>query len=150
MLLQWILASLHLLALGVGLGAVWARGRALGQRLDADGLGRVFAADAWWGLAAVLWIGTGLWRLFGATEKTTDYYLGSHVFWTKMLLLLGVLAMEVRPMLTLIRWRREVARGLPPDVGAAPRLARISYVQAVLIVLMVLAASAMARGLGGR
>lgn len=149
MLIRWLLASLHLLALGVGLGAVWVRGRALAGRLDGEGLRRAFAADGWWGLAALLWIGTGLWRLFGATEKGTEYYLGNHVFWTKMVLLLGVLAMEIRPMVTLMRWRREVARGLPPDTTTAPRLARLSYVQAFLVVLMVLAATAMARGLGG-
>lgn len=150
MILRWVLATVHLLALGVGLGAVFVRAKALLGRLDDDGLRRVFAADSWWGLAAILWIGTGLWRLFASTEKTTEYYLSNHVFWTKMLLLLGVLAMEIRPMLTLIRWRRDVGRGVPPETSSAARLARISYAQTVLIVLMVLAATAMARGIGAR
>jgi putative membrane protein len=150
MALRWFLASIHLLALGIGLGAVWVRARALAGRLDADGLRRTFAADAWWGVAALLWISTGLWRLFGATEKGTDFYLVNHVFWTKMVLLLGILAMEVRPMVTLTRWREAVAAGVAPDTASAGRLARVSRVQAVLVVLMVLAATAMARGLGGR
>ena len=40
------------------------------------------------------------------------------------------------------------ARGGAPDTRAASRFARISFVQAVLVVLMVLAATAMARGYG--
>jgi putative membrane protein len=150
MALRWFLASVHLLGLGIGLGAVWARARSLSGRLDADGLRRTFVADSWWGLAAALWISTGLWRLFGATEKATDYYLSSHLFWTKMVLLVGILAMEVRPMVTLARWRKTVAAGGTPDISAAPRLARVSRIQALLVVLMVLAATAMARGFGGR
>ena len=150
MALQWFLATVHLLGLGIGLGAVWARARALAGRLDPDGLRRTFAADTWWGVAAALWISTGLWRLFAATEKSTDFYLSNHVFWTKMVLLVGILAMEVRPMVTLIRWRKSVAAGSVPDTSSAGRLARVSRIQAVLVVLMVLAATAMARGLGGR
>ena len=59
---RWLLAAFHLLALGVGLGAVWARGRALRGALDTPSLRRVFYADTWWGVAAFLWIGTGVLR----------------------------------------------------------------------------------------
>jgi hypothetical protein len=41
MLIRWIIAALHLLALGMGLGAVWARARALHLSLDTPGLQRV-------------------------------------------------------------------------------------------------------------
>ena len=149
MMLRWLLASFHLLALGLGLGAVWVRGRGLRGPLDAAGLRRVFLADTVWGLAALLWIGTGLWRLLGGTEKPTDYYLHNHAFMVKMALLLLILALELRPMITLIRWRSRVGRGELPDTRLAPLLARISFVQAGIVVLMVFAATAMARGLYG-
>ena len=145
---RWLAASLHLLALGIGLGAVWARGRALRSSLDAGSLRQVFFADTLWGLAAVLWISTGLWRLLAGLEKGTGYYLQNHLFLTKMALLALVLLLEIRPMITLIRWRRTVSRGEAPDTRAAPLLARISFMQAWLIVLMVFAATAMARGMG--
>ena len=145
---RWLAASLHLLALGIGLGAVWARGRALRSSLDAGTLRRVFFADTLWGLAAVLWISTGLWRLLAGLEKGTGYYLQNHLFATKMALLALILLLEIRPMITLIRWRKTVSRGEVPDTRAAPLLARISFVQAWLIVLMVFAATAMARGMG--
>jgi putative membrane protein len=148
MILRWFLAAFHLLALGIGLGAVWIRGRALKSPLTAADLRRVFLADAVWGLAALLWLSTGLWRLLGGVEKATDYYLHNHVFLTKMGLFLLILILEVRPMVTLIRWRRQAAQGELPDTRAAPAMARISFVQAWLVALMVFAATAMARGIG--
>lgn len=148
MTIRWLLAAFHLLALGVGLGAVWARGRALQGELDAAGLRRAFYADTWWGVAALVWIGTGLVRAFGGFEKGSSYYLHNHVFWGKMGLLVAILVLELRPMITLIQWRRLVARGERPVPRGASGFARISFVQAALVVLMVLAATAMARGYG--
>ena len=148
MLVRWLFAWLHLLGLGIGLGAVWARARALRGPLDAPELRRAFAADRWWGVAAVIWIGTGLVRVIGGLEKGMDYYLRNHVFWTKMALLLAILLLEIGPAVTLARWRVQLSKGGRPDIARAARLARISYLQAVLVVLMVLAATAMARGIG--
>ena len=148
MIIQWLFAAVHLLALGVGLGSVWARGRALRDTLDPPGLRRVFYADTWWGIAALLWIGTGLVRAFGGLEKGSAYYLHNHLFWAKMSLLLLILLLELGPMLALIRWRIQLGRAERPDTRAAKRLAQISFVQAGLVVLTVLAATAMARGFG--
>ena len=147
--IRWLLAALHLLALGIGLGAVWARGRALqGADLDFATLRRVFYADNWWGVAALVWIGTGLIRAFGGYEKGSFYYLHNHFFWMKMALLAAIIALEIWPAITLIKWRMRVARGEPPDTRVARRLAQISFVQAGTVVLMVLAATGMARGYG--
>ncbi len=148
MLVRWLFAALHLLGLGIGLGAVWARARALRGPLDIAGLRRVFYADGWWGGAAAIWISTGLVRLLAGLEKSMDYYLHNHVFWGKMALLLAILVLEVSPIVTLTRWRAQVRRGETPDTSSAGRMATISYVQVVLVVLMVLAATAMARGIG--
>jgi len=146
--LRWALAALHLLGFAIGLGAVWARGRSLSERpLDPPALRRAFAADSWWGVSAILLISTGLWRLLAGTEKPTVSYMSSHAFVAKMALLAGILLLEIRPMVTLIRWRPLVARGASPDTGAAVTIARISYLQALLLIGMVFAATAMARGL---
>jgi putative membrane protein len=149
--LRWFLAALHLVALGVGLGAVWSRGRSLASEIDQSALRRAFRADSLWGLAAVLWISTGLWRLLAATEKTTGYYLQNHLFLAKMGLLVVIILLELWPMATLIGWRRRGAAGqFRPDIQTARRIAGISYLQAVLVILMVFAATAMARGIGAR
>ena len=146
---RWLLAAVHLLALGIGLGSVWARARLLGApTLDGPTLRRALAADVWWGVAAILWVGSGLWRLLAGTEKTTAYYLGNQAFWTKMALFAAILVLESTPIVKLGAWRRQQARGETPDLRAAAGMARTSYIQAVLLILMVLAATAMARGLG--
>jgi putative membrane protein len=148
MLIRWLFAALHILALGIGLGAVWSRGRALQGALDASGLKRVFYVDSWWGLAAILWIGTGLVRAFGGLEKGSAYYLNKRFFQVKMTLLFIIFLLEIMPMVGLIRWRIAVRRGVQPDTHAAGRFASISFIEAGLVVLMVLAATAMARGYG--
>lgn len=146
-MLQWLLASLHLLALGIGLGAVVARALALRSNALSSRLSSVFLADSLWGGAALLWISTGVWRAFGGIEKGTAYYLNSDAFWIKMSLLGLILVLEIWPMITLVRWRRQQAHERAIDFSEARRLSVISLIQAVLVVAMVFAATAMARGL---
>lgn len=108
---------------------------------------RVFVADNLWGLAAIIWIATGLFRVFAGLEKSTSHYLHDRVFYVKMGLLLVILLLEIWPMVTLIRWRVATGRGSPVGLAVAPALARISRIQAGIVVLMVFAATALARGL---
>jgi len=143
-MLRWILAAVHRLALGIGLGAVWARGRALRTPLDVPGVRRVLYADTWWGVAAFLWLATGVARAFGGFEKGTVYYLHNHYFWVKMGLFGSILLLEVIPMITFIKWRQRIARGEVIDAANAPTLATVSFIQVALVGFMVLAATAMA------
>jgi len=145
-----IVSSLHLLALAIGLPSVFLRGRALRSALDDAGLRRLFAADALWGVAALLWVVTGLLRAFGGLEKGTAFYLASPLFWTKMALFVAVVALEIWPMLTFIRWRRVAGRGGRPDTSSARALFIVNHVQLALAVVMVFVASFMARGFGLR
>ena len=153
-MLRLTLAALHLIALGLGLGAVLTRGTALRDALTPGSLRRAFRSDALWGIAFMIWLVTGLWRLFGETEKSVAYYMTNHVFFAKMGFLVIILALEIWPMITLIRWRIAIRRGEPAEtvanVAAARRIAIISHVEATLVVLMVFAAAAMARGYGTR
>ena len=82
------LSALHVLALALGVAAVFSRGRRLRDLRrspdDAGVLRRLFQADNLWGVAALLWISTGLLRAFGRLEKTPDFYLRNGFFWVKM------------------------------------------------------------------
>ena len=142
-----IVASLHYLALAIGLPAIFLRGRALKGTLDDAGLRRLFAADSMWGVAAALWLATGLLRAFAGLEKGTAFYLQSHGFYLKMGLFLAVVILEVRPMLTFMKWRQAHRRGARIDTGSARGLFQVSHIQMSLVVAMVFVASAMARGL---
>jgi putative membrane protein len=151
-MLRITLASLHLLALAIGMMATVLRGSALREAPGVQALRRAFRMDAIWGIAAGLWLATGLWRLLGHTEKPTTYYYENHWFLLKMSLFVLIVALEFSPMLTLSRWRRALRSGAEPGdfvtPAAARRIAVIGHVQATLVLAMIFAAVAMARGYG--
>ncbi|MGY3303049.1 putative membrane protein [Pseudomonas sp. PvR086] len=147
MLAHWFLAAVHLLAFGLGFWAVLTRGTALRRLSAAAGdARRVLIADNLWGISAVTLLITGGLRAFGGYEKGTDYYLHQPLFHLKMTLLVFILLLEIAPMVTLIKWRIALGRGAAIDTGRATLFARISHIEALLLVLMVVAATGMARG----
>jgi len=153
-MLRITLAALHLVALGLGLGAVLARGTALRESPSNAALRRAFRSDNTWGIAALLWIVTGVWRLVTGIEKPTAYYLANPVFHAKIGLFLLIVLLEAWPMMTLMRWRRTFTAGESAERlmtrGAGRRIATISHIEALLVVVMVFVAVAMARGSGSR
>jgi putative membrane protein len=143
-----LVASLHFLAIGLGLGGVFMRGIYLRQPLDAAGLRRLFAADSAWGVAALLWLATGAARAFGGLEKGTQFYLHNRMFELKLGLFALVLVLELRPMITFIRWRIAERRGAAIDTTIAPSLRRLNDLEVALVVAIVFVAGLMARGIG--
>ena len=147
-MLRWLLASFHLLALGIGLGAIWVRALALDGAPEPSRIRRALRADTWWGIAALLWLGTGLPRLLMGTEKPTAYYLDNHLFWLKMGLFLFVVLLEVAPAISLTRWRAALRKSQTPNTSLAPRWATISRLEIGLVLCILFVATAMARGYG--
>jgi murein DD-endopeptidase MepM/ murein hydrolase activator NlpD len=143
----YFLAWLHLIALGVGLAGVWSRARAIRDSLrnpsDPAALRRVYTGDIWWTSALLIWLVTGTWRVLAGTDRLRSDYLESYPFLIKTSLFLALLALELWPMTTLIRWR---ARKLVPNPLDAGRIEAISYVQCALVAAIVLASVAMPRG----
>lgn len=148
-MLAALTSALHVLSLGIGLGAVFARGRALRALVagEAQAAKRVLYADTFWGIAALLWILTGLARLFGELDKSLDFYLYNVFFWVKMALFGSIFALEIAPMTTFIRWRAVLRNGGPLDVRRAALLVRINDAETALVTLIPFVAAAMARGL---
>lgn len=153
-MLRISLATLHLLALALGLGAVFARSAALRARpLTPPDARRAFKADSYWGMAAALWLGTGLWRWFASVEKDSGFYLQNVAFHAKLGLFVAVVLLELWPMITLVRWRlaaRRAGSSWQPDAAVGRRIALIGHLQAAIVIAMVVLATAMARGYGVR
>jgi putative membrane protein len=105
-----LLSAIHVLTLALGAGAIFARGRALARPLDEAGWTRLLTADTVWGLAAVLWIASGLGRVFFG-GKEPAFYWRNGFFWIKLALFAAVFALELAPMITFIRVRRARSRG---------------------------------------
>lgn len=145
-----IVSALHVLALALGLPAVYLRGRALKGRLDRDRMRQLFAADTVWGIAAALWVVTGFLRAFAGLEKGSQFYLASPLFWTKIALFFVVVLLETWPMTTFMRWRMQLRRGQTPDTSRARALYLVNHVEMALVVLIVFVATFMARGFGLR
>lgn len=147
MLVHWFLAAIHLLAFALGFWAVLSRGTAFRRLATGVGEARsVLIADNLWGISAVLLLVTGGVRAFAGYEKGADYYLHQPLFHLKMTLFVLILLLEVAPMVTLIKWRIAQARGAAINTGRAALFARISHIEALLVLLMVVAATGMARG----
>ena len=149
-MLRLLLAVAHLLALAIGFRAVLDRSAALSESPGDAMLRRAFHADSWWGVAALLWISTGLWRWLAELEKSREFYRTAGVFHLKLGLFTLVFLLELWPMVTLVRWRIARARGTSSAQVIAPaaarRIATIGRLQALLLVAIVAAAVATARG----
>lgn len=148
---MWLSAfasSVHLLCLALGLCALALRERALGETLDEAGIRRVLTIDNVSGVIALVWMGSGFWRAFGPLEKGTAFYVHSAMFWAKMAAITLAWAFETPSMLTFIRWRTRIAAGAAPDTSKVHRLRRLHYYELACMVLAVVFASLMARGVG--
>lgn len=145
--LRYAIATIHLLTFGLGFASCWMRASALRRLKDQEGVKAVLFADSLWGIAALLWILTGLWRAFGGLEKGSGYYLSNTAFIIKMSLFIIVFALEIKPMTTFIKWRIQKGKGLSPDLSVAPSLATTTYIQLLLLIPIVSMATAIARGI---
>ncbi len=130
---------------------MFARGRRLRDLReapqDARALRRLFQADSLWGLAALLWIATGLGRVFGRLEKEPDFYLRNGFFWVKMALFALVVALETRPMVAFIRWRAAKSNASAAVADANLRaLIVVNDAEIALVLIIAFVAALMARG----
>jgi putative membrane protein len=140
-----LLSAIHLLTLALGLGGVVMRGRALARPLDEAGWQRLLAADNLWGIAAVLWIASGLARVFFG-GKEPSFYWRNGFFWFKLALFGLVFALELTPMMTFIRVRTARRRRTALPRFSVEAYRRINTAEIVLVVAIVFAAAFMARG----
>ncbi|MBB3000016.1 putative membrane protein [Paraburkholderia tropica] len=148
MLVRWLLAAIHLLAFGFALASIVRRSRGLRRCTSTEGLPAIFSADNGWGGSALVLIVTGAMRAFGGFERGANYYLHEPLFHVKMGAFALILLLEIAPMMALLRWRNAVKNGDVPDLTHAPKYARIGRWQTLLLVVMVFAATGMARGIG--
>src|SRR5688572_30037947 len=141
-----IASAVHLLALAIGAASIFLRARALGGTLDREGIERAMRADNWWGIASILWVGSGVLRLFWL-EKSTAFFLRNGFFWVKMSLFATAMVLEMWPMITFIGWRVTLAKGDLPDTRRAALFRKVSLVELAIILAIPFAAASMARGL---
>ena len=150
MLLRAALSALHVLAVALALGSIFARGLRLRELRrdpsDSRARERLLRADNVWGISALLFLATGLARAFGRLEKTPDFYLRNGFFWVKMSLFALVLLLEILPMVTFLRWRLAAARSAAPAAAKLSTLIALNDAETALVCVIPFVAALMARG----
>jgi putative membrane protein len=149
MALDWLLASLHHLAIFTLLAILAGELAMTGGRIDVGVVGRLVRLDAWYGVAAAAVVAAGVARVFlGA--KGPEYYEANTLFWAKMATFALAGGLSVLPTLQFFAWRR-AARADPhfaPSPAAVASVRRTLFVEAALFALLPIFAAGMARGFG--
>lgn len=110
---------------------------------------RLQTADMILGISAGVLLIVGLTRVFHL-EKGATYYFHTWTFIAKFALFLLVALMSIIPTLEFLRWRTAVKAGQVPQV-AAEKMARVRSIihyELVGVVLIILFAALMAKGIG--
>ncbi len=149
MFADWVLASLHHLAVFTLAAILAAELAILTLDIDAKGIARLVRIDAAYGVSAAIVVLVGVARvIWGA--KGYEYYIANHIFWTKMALFLVVGLLSIPPTLRYFAWGRQArANGaFRPEVSEIARMRRYLRAEGVFFLAIPVAAAAMARGYG--
>ena len=117
--------------------------------LNVQSARRLLVADLVFGVSAGVVLGVGLLRVF-YFEKGASYYFHSVPFIAKFSLFAVVGLLSIYPTVTFLSWRASVKQGLVP-ANAAARIRviqRIVHWELIGVVLILLCAALMARGIG--
>ena len=110
---------------------------------------RIQRVDLWYGISSGLLLIVGLLRVF-FFEKGISFYLQSPFFWVKMGTFLIVGLLSIGPTIRFVRWNKTLkAKQLPVTSDADfNRTRRILWLEVSGIVVILLSAALMARGVG--
>jgi putative membrane protein len=105
--------------------------------------------DTVYGMAAVMLLIIGLGRVFHF-EKGATYYFHTWTFIAKLSLFVLVGLLSILPTLAFRTWRSAVRQGQAPQVTAQQlqRLRSIVHLELIGVVLIILCAALMAKGIG--
>jgi len=142
MYMSAIFAFLHHLAAFAVVAAIVVEFVTIRDELNARTVRRLALADAVLGVSAGLLLVVGLLRVF-YFEKGAAFYFGNAAFIAKLVLFIGLALLSIYPTLKFIAWRKKA-----PDPASVPAIRRILHLELAGIVLILLFAALMARGIG--
>jgi len=112
---------------------------------------RLQVADTILGISAGVVLVVGLLRVF-YFEKGADYYFHSVPFIAKLSLFVIVALLSIYPTVVFLSWRNAVKAGQLPaiDLSKLRRIRSLIHLELMGVVLIILCAALMARGIGLR
>lgn len=119
--------------------------------MHAETIHRLGVIDRIYGISAGLVLVIGLLRVF-YFEKSEQFYLQSPAFWVKLGLFFAVAIISIYPTIKIIQWRKKITaenlETLSIEDKTASHVKRILHLELIGLVLILLAAVFMARGIG--
>jgi putative membrane protein len=144
-----LFAFLHHAAAFVLFGTLFTELVLLRQPLTAQSARSLMRMDAVYGMSAGLIVAVGLIRVY-YTEKGAAYYLHSGTFIAKIVLFAAIGLISIYPTRTFVGWRRLLKSNTVPTLADAQiaALRRVIHIELTLLILLILCAALMARGIG--
>jgi putative membrane protein len=102
---------------------------------------RLARADVVLGISAGVLLVVGLLRVF-YFEKGASFYFHNAAFIAKLALFMAVALLSIYPTVKFLAWRKN------PDPASVPAVRRVLHLEIVGVVLILLFAALMARGIG--
>lgn len=144
-----LFSALHFGAVLAIAGTLFFEWLTLSRTPTLDDARRLQEADRWYGIAAGVLLVAGFVRVY-LFEKGKDYYFSNTFFILKLALFIAVGLISIVPTVKFIGWRKHTRQGQAPVLSAADfkLLRRALNAELLLLALIVLCASLMAKGLG--
>jgi putative membrane protein len=136
------MAFLHHVAAFALVAAIAVEFVLIRQPIDAANARRLGLADMVVGISAGVLLVVGLLRVF-YFEKGAAFYLHNAAFIAKMALFVAVAVSSIYPTPKFLSWRKGRV-----DAAAVPAIRRLLHLELVGVVLILLCAALMARGIG--
>src|SRR6266508_445779 len=110
---------------------------------------RIQRMDMAYGISAGLLLVVGLLRVF-IFEKGVNFYIHSPFFWVKMSAFVIVALLSIDSTIRYIRWNKALSQNIAPLIGDEEykRTRLIMWLELAGIIIILLAAPMMARGVG--
>ena len=110
---------------------------------------RIQRMDMAYGISAGLLLVVGLLRVF-IFEKGVNFYIHSPFFWVKMSAFVIVALLSIDPTIRYVRWNKTLSQNIAPLIGDEEykRTRLIMWLELAGIIIILLAAPMMARGVG--
>jgi len=144
-----IMAFLHHLAAFILVGVLIYEHTAFRKDLSLAEARRLQRMDMIYGISAAILLIVGLLRVFNF-EKGASFYAQNWFFWTKMIgfALAGLLS--IYPTVRFVSWNKSFAKNQAPEISDQEfgRIKLILRLELLGIVIIILSAAMMARGVG--
>jgi putative membrane protein len=149
MIINSVMATLHHLLAFTVTACIVYEFVAYRRGLISEEARRIQRVDLAYGISAGLLIVVGLLRVF-YFEKGAAFYVNNPVYWTKMGLFVIVGLLSIYPTVRFLKWNAVLKENKSPEIpdDEYKRIRLFLWLEVTGIVLILLVAPAMARGIG--